>query len=152
VLGSFGNSLNNGGIDAFQSRLPQVAPKQSKKQEQQLKQSIEREWSELPYAMMRFSAARRAWDSNRVYWRDSNVHLGEIDLHLHKTRPRHDAPGYMATYSHEEIHRDFLIHPSLEDGQLSWSAPGISEVQLTTNQLAEKLLGKLVTFYATGLQ
>ena len=151
MLGSFGNSLNSSGIDAFRSRPPQVAPKQSKKQEQP-SQLVEREWLELPYAMMRITGARRAWDSNRVYWRDRNVHLGEIDLHLHKTRTRHEAPGFIATYSHEERHRDFLLHPSVEDGQLRWSAPEISDVQLTTDQLAEKLLGKLVTFYATGLQ
>lgn len=150
MLGSFGNTLDNIGIDALRGHPhSEIAPKQAKKQEH-LNQLIDREWSELPYAMMRFTAARRPWDTNRVYWRDRNVQLGENDLHLHRTRAGHNV-GYTATYSHEELRRDFSLHPSLDGDQLRWSAPGISEVHLTTDQLAEKLLSKLVTFYTSGL-
>jgi hypothetical protein len=112
---------------------------------------LERDWSELPYAMMRITAARRPWDGRRVYWRDRTVQLGDIDLNLVDTRTRDDLPSYTATYALDDLRREFTLHPSLEDNQLRWSAPGISEVNLTTDQLAEKLLSKLVTFYATGL-
>lgn len=150
MLGSFGDALDNTGTDPFRGR-PHVeaAPKHTKKPEH-LDQLIEREWSELPYTMMRLTAARRPWDANRIYWRDRNVQLGEIDLHLHKARA-HKVVGYAATYSREELHRDFSLHPSLDGDQLHWSAPGISDVSLTTDQLAEKLLSKLVTLYTSGL-
>lgn len=152
MLGSFGNTLGNSGMDAFRAHPhPQVVPKKVKKPQQQLNQLVEREWSELPYAMMRITAARRSWEANRVYWRDRNVELGEIGLHLHKARAKGDVAGYTATYSHEELRRDFLMQPSIADSQLYWSAPGISDVQLTTNQLAEKLLNKLMTCYTCGL-
>lgn len=151
MLGSFGNTLDNIGVDPFRGG-PHLgaAPKRAKKPEHQLSQLIEQEWSELPYAMMRLTASRRPWDANRIYWRDRNVQLGEIDLHLHKTRTQ-KVVGYAATYSREELRRDFSLQPSVNGDQLHWSAPGISEVCLTTNQLAEKLLSKLVTFYTGGL-
>jgi hypothetical protein len=57
----------------------------------------------------------------------------------------------MATYRQDELRRDFPLQPALENDQLRWSAPGISDVQLTTEQLAEKLLSRLVTFYSGGL-
>jgi hypothetical protein len=139
-------------MDAFRARPnPEVAPKSAKKQAHTENQLLEREWSDLPYAMMRLTAARRAWDANRVYWRDRNVQLGEIDLHLNKTRAKGDVGGYTATYSHEDFQRNFFLHPSVNGGRLYWSASEISEVQLTTDQLAEKLLSRLVTFYTGGL-
>lgn len=152
MLGSYSNSLGNNGLAVFSGRTRLApAPKMAKKQELQLNQLIQREWFELPYAMMRLTAARRPWDANRVYWRDRIVQLGEINLHLHKTRAKVDASGYTATYSREDLRRDFSLNPKIENGQLYWSALGISEVRLTTDQLAEKLLSKLVTLYTTGL-
>jgi hypothetical protein len=112
---------------------------------------LEREWSELPYAMMRITAARRPWDGNRVYWRDRTVQLGEIDLNLTKSRARDDASRYTAAYAREELRRSFILQPLFEGDQLLWSAPGISDATLTTDQLAEKLLSKLVIFYTAGL-
>ena len=153
MLGSYGNPINNPGIEILAGR-PNVPapPKKTKKQEQFLNQLIDREWSELPYAMMRLTAARRPWDENRVYWRDCNVQLGDLDLNLVKAVGEDDAPCYTASYTQDELRCDFTLHPSLETDQLRWSAPGITNgLKLTTTQLAEKLLAKLVTFYATGL-
>lgn len=153
MLGSYGNSLGNNGNGQLHGRLPlKAAAKDVKKREQPLNQLVESEWSELPYAMMRITAARRPWDGNRVYWRDRNVQLGDVDLNLVKNPAEDAAPAYTAVYGTDELRREFTLHPSLEDGQLGWTAPGIcNEVQLTTDQLAEKLLSKLVTLYTTGL-
>lgn len=149
MLGSFGNSLGSGGVESLYRSRPEAAPKKAKKPN--LGQLIESEWSELPYAMMRITAARRPWDNNRVYWRDRNVQLGEIDLNLIRIQSENDAARYTAVYTRDELRRDFPLRPSLQDNQLRWAAPGISDVKLTTDQLAEKLLGKLVTFYTGGL-
>ena len=152
MLGSFTDSPGSNGIEPLRGRLrSRPTAKETKKQEQNFAQLIEREWSELPYAMMRISAARRPWDGKRVYWRDRIVQLGDVDLHLKKSRAADSASPYTAAYTQAELRCDFTLHPSLEEEQLRWSAPGITEVQLTTEQLAEKLLGKLVTFYASGL-
>lgn len=149
MLGSPNSSLGNNGFEA--GRHPRATARDSKKPQEQLDQLLDREWSELPYTMMRITAARRPWDNNRVYWRDRNVQLGEIDLHLAKGRAQEDASRYTAVYRHEELRRDFPLQPSFEDNQLRWTAPGITDAKLTTNQLAERLLGKLVTFYTGGL-
>ena len=150
MLGSFGNTVGNRGVESFYSlQHPEAAPKKVKKQS--LNQLIENEWSELPYAMMRITAARRPWDGKRLYWRDRNVQLGDIDLNLIRSRTQDDVSTYTASYTQEELRRSFALHPSLEDDELRWSAPGICDASLTTVQLAEKLLIKLVTFYTTGL-
>jgi hypothetical protein len=140
-------------MDAFRARPHRgAAPDKSKKQDQQLNQLLDREWSELPYAMMRLTAARRPWDNKRLYWRDSIVQLGEVDLNLTECRPEHDAATYVATYELRGRRRDFALLPSLEGDQLRWSASGIFDAAtLTTDQLAEKLLARLVTFYTTGI-
>ncbi len=151
MLGSFGNSFGNNGNAPLQGRPNFKAATKDIKKQQTPAQLIEREWSELPYAMMRLTAARRPWDANRIYWRDRTVQLGEIDLNLAKIRAEDDASPYLATYTQNEVRRDFALQPSPEDDQLRWTAPGISDVDLTTDQLAEKLLGKLVTFYTSGL-
>jgi len=158
VLGSFDNSLGNTRSEATRSEAFNASPRsraaarETKRQQQRLRQLLVREWSELPYAMMRLTAARRPWDSNRFYWRDQNVQLREIDLSLTKSRAQDDAPTYTATYAREDRRHDFALHPSLEDDRLRWSAPGICDTpNLTTDQLAEKLLAKLVAFYTTGL-
>lgn len=151
MLGSFNHLGGSNGFEA--GRHARVAARQTKKkQEPQLNQLLDREWSELPYAMMRITAARRPWDGNRVYWRDRNVQLGEVDLHLSRSRVHDNGTSrYSAIYAREDLRRDFALQPLLEDDQLRWAAPGISDVQLTTDQLAEKLLSKLVTFYTSGL-
>jgi hypothetical protein len=152
VLGSFANSPSINGVEPVRGRLnTKVAAKPAKKQDLSLNQLLEREWSELPYAMMRISAARRPWDVNRVYWRDNTVQLGDIDLDLVKVPGNNGPTGYVASYTQGGNRRDFVLHSSLENDELRWSAPGISEVQLTTVQLAEKLLSHLVTFYNDGL-
>jgi hypothetical protein len=151
VLGSFVNSPVSNGHGPLGGPLRSKA-KETKKPDQTLNNLLERDWSELPYAMMRITAARRPWDGNRVYWRDRTVQLGEIDLNLVKNPAQGDTPRYTALYTHDELRRSFALHPSLEDGQLRWSAPGVYDAaQLTTDQLAEKLLARLVTFYTTGL-
>ena len=156
MLGTFANPSGSNGIEPIPAQLrSKAAAKETnltrKKQDQILHNLLERDWPELPYAMMRLTAARRPWDANRVYWRDRTVQLGDIDLDLAKTSEEGAAPTYTAVYANDELRREFTLHPSLEDEQLRWSAPGIAEVQLTTDQLAEKLLSKLVTFYASGL-
>ena len=149
MLGSFGSSVGSGGVESFYSGLRSEAPRKKAKG-QDPNHLIENDWDELPYAMMRITGARRPWDNNRVYWRDRTVQLGDIDLHL--SRNRGDAASrYTVAYTRDELRRDFILHPALEDDELRWSAPGISDVSLTTNQLAEKLLSKLVTFYTTSL-
>ena len=153
MLGPIGNPLGNNGIRHLNGYPSlKAAGRVAKKQEQQPNQLLEHNWSELPYAMMRITAARRPWDGNRVYWRDRTVQLGEIDLSLVKNHAQGDTPRYTALYAHDELRRSFALYPSLEDGQLRWSAAGVCDAaQLTTDQLAEKLLARLVTFYTTGL-
>ena len=150
MLGSFDNSFRNNGFAVPPGRLPSRAATATPKHER-LTQVLDHEWSELPYAMMRLTAGRRPWDTNRVYWRDRTVQLGEIDLVLVKTRAQDQRPGYKAVYSLDELRREFTLSPSLNAKQLRWHAPGISDVKLSTDQLAEKLLSKLVTFYSVGL-
>lgn len=149
MLGSFGSSVGNGGVDSFYDR-PRLETARKKARKQDLNLLVTSEWDELPYAMMRITAARRPWDGNRLYWRDRTVQLGDIDLNLSR-HPAHDVASYSAVYAQEDLRRDFTLRPSIEDDELRWSAPGISDATLTTSQLAEKLLGKLVTFYTTGL-
>ena len=156
VLGSFGNprgsNEGNTGFGHLNGRpSPKAAAEDAKKRELRPDQLIDHEWSELPYTMMRVTAARRPWDGNRVYWRDRTVQLGEIDLNLAKLPPHADRLGYTAIYSLDDLRREFTLHPEFEDDQLRWSAPGISAATLTTDELAERLLGKLVTLYTTGL-
>ena len=69
MLGSIGNSVGNDGNAADQGR-PRFkgAAQDAKKLQQQFDQLLEHDWSELPYAMMRITAARRPWDGKRVYW------------------------------------------------------------------------------------
>ena len=135
MLGSFGNSLGNGRVGGVESLYgsprPEAARKKAKSQD--LNHLLERDWDEMPYTMMRITAARRPWDNNRVYWRDRTVQLGGIDLNLSGTCDD-KAPCYIATYTHEQLRRDFTLHPSLEDDQLLWSAPGISDTTLTTDR------------------
>ena len=150
MLGSFHNSQPRPALDYLNPPpASKAAAKQPNKLDRVLNELIRREWAELPYAMMRLTASRMSWDHNRLYWRNETVHLGEINLTLAKKR----APGYLAIYSLEDQRRDFALSPSFEDDQLRWSAPGIcGDAQLTTQQLAEKLLSKLITSYTQGLQ
>jgi len=153
VLGSFDNLPHNPAIE-FPNGLPlsQVARKNPTKQIQSLDDLAKQDWAELPYAMMRLTANRMRWDDKHLYWRDRTVQLGELDLTLKKHRSDHQAPVYAAVYRLEESRRDFAVYPSIEDGQLYWSTPGLCETaKLTTPQLAENLLGKLVIFYTQGL-
>ena len=150
MLGSLNNSQPNSALDYL--RVPPASKAAAKpiiKNERALNELIRREWAELPYAMMRLTANRMSWDHNHLYWRDETVHLGEIQLTLAKKR----APGYVAIYAREDQRRAFALSPSFEDNQLRWSAPAICDnVKVTTQQLAEKLLSKLITFYSQGLQ
>lgn len=157
MLGSFDNStldnsLNTPGLDAL-SRRPRTRSlaKEARKQPLTPAQLLDHEWSELPYAMMRIGAARRRWDGKHVYWRDRTVQLGDIDLNLTRHAPHNGEPNYAATYTLDDLRRHFTLHPSLEVDGPRWSAPEFADTMLTTPQLAEKLLGKLVTFYAQGL-
>jgi hypothetical protein len=110
------------------------------------------EWSELPYAMMRLTEAKRPWDGNHLYWRDRNVQLGEVYLNLAAIEQEAAAPTYLATFVADDLRRDFALLPALDCGELRWTAPDISgPAKLTTPQLAERLLSKLVTFYTSGL-
>lgn len=148
MLGSLQNSRPDPALDYLNAPpASRAAAKQPNKLDRAL--LIRREWAELPYAMMRLTATRMSWDHRHLYWRDETVHLGEIKLTLAKKR----APGYVAIYSLEDQRRDFALSPSFEDDQLRWSAPGVSDhAQLTTQQLAEKLLSKLISFYTQGPQ
>jgi len=152
VLGSFNNSLTRAGIETLPSRpYSRAAAKGAKKQAQAPDQLIDLEWSELPYTMMRLTAARRPWDNKRIYWRDRTVQLGDIELKLIRHAGRNQESGYKAVYSLDDLHRDFTLQPVLEGDGLRWSAPGISDLPLTADQLAETLLSKLVTFYTVGI-
>lgn len=150
MLGSFHNSQPNPALDYLNvPPASKTGAKLKNKFDRALNELIRREWAELPYAMMRLTASRMSWDHNRLYWRNETVHLGEIQLSLAKKR----SPGYLAIYSLEDQSRGFALSPSFEDDQLRWSAPGLcDDAQLTTQQLAEKLLSKLITFYTQGLQ
>jgi len=153
VLGSFDNLPHNHAIESL-NRLPlsQVARNKPTKQNQNLSDLARQDWAELPYAMMRLTANSMRWDDKHLYWRDRIVQLGEIDLTLKRHRSDHQAPHFAAVYRLEESRRDFELYPSIEDGQLRWTTPGLCDTaKLTTPQLAEKLLGKLVNFYTQGL-
>ena len=57
-------------------------------------------------------------------------------------------------HSRENFHRDLLVplNPSLEGQELRWSASSIwDKANLTSEELAEVLLARLVTFNASGL-
>ena len=67
MLGSFANPPGSNGIEPIPGQLrSKAAAKETnlnrKKQDQILHNLLDREWSELPYAMMRITAARRPWD------------------------------------------------------------------------------------------
>lgn len=147
MQGSLHNSQPNPALD-YLNAPPVPSASKKTKFDRALNELIRREWAELPYAMMRLTASRLSWDHNHLYWRDETVHLGELKLTLAKKR----ASGYVAVYSLEDQRRNFALSPLFEDNQLRWSAPAICEAQLTTPQLAEKLLSKLITFYTQGLQ
>lgn len=151
MLGYSNDSLSHASIDSFAGRPSSKPTFRNAKKRETLNDVIEREWSELPYAMMRFGAARRPWDANRVYWRDRNVQLGDVDLNLITFAAQDDKPSYIAAFEQDGLRHDYTLKPSRKDGQLCWAAPGLADEKLTTEQLAQKLLGKLVTFYATGL-
>ena len=157
MLGSFDNSsfetsLKSSPLEVFDRRSRSKAlATQTNRQVETPAQLLEHEWSELPYAMMRITAARRPWDNKRVYWRDRTVQLGDIDLNLTRARNQSNTHRYAATYKLDELRRDFALQPSLEDDVLRWSAPDLCDARLTTAQLAEKLLTRLVTFYTLGL-
>lgn len=113
---------------------------------------IRNEWRQLPYVMMTLTASRMPWDASHLYWRDRKVQLGNMELALARVRGVQELRGYAAIYKFEDRRRDFLLHPSIEGNQLRWSAPGICDtVTLTTPQLGEKLLARLITFYTHGL-
>jgi hypothetical protein len=150
VFGSLDDSLRHS-RDAFHEQ-PNSATTQTANIRQSQEELISREWNDLPYAMMSLTAAGRSWDGNRLYWRDQNVQLGEVDLNLIKTHPEDDSISYKASYGTEEFRRDFPLQPSMKHDQLLWSAPGICDTaKLSSAQLAEKLLSKLVTFYTCGM-
>ena len=133
MLGSFDNSLGSTRSEADPVRSATAAstqeplPGKQRGSNSACDQLLVREWSELPYAMMRLTAARRPWDGNRFYWRDRNVQLGDDRSAVWQRVRATDTtrPPYTATYAREDLRRDFALHPSLEDDQLRWSAPGI---------------------------
>lgn len=121
--------------------------------QQQLNQLLESEWMGLPYAMMQFTAAGVPAASERFYWRDHKVHLGEMKLQLTRIPEGNNDAGYTATYSVEEVSRVFQLCPTLEGNALRWSILGICGARnLTSAQLGRKLLDKLVTFYRSGIR
>jgi hypothetical protein len=153
VLGSFGNSLPNSAIASLNRRPFSESATPDAKKPRSPREQVRQEWAQLPFVMMRLTASRMSWDQKRLYWRDRDVQLGDIELTLARGRAEDRAPTHAATYRHGDLRREFAIHPSLEDNGVRWTAPGISDTaNLSTEQLAEKLLGKLVTFYTHGLQ
>lgn len=151
MFGSLDDSLSHSRIEPFHGQQNSAA-KQTTKLRQNLEELVSREWNDLPYTMMSLTAAGRSWDGNRVYWRDQNVQLGEVDLNLIKIHAEDDTITYKASYGIEEFRRDFPLHASLAKNELRWSAPGICDTaKLSSAQLAEKLLSKLVTFYTGGM-
>lgn len=152
MLGSLDDSLSHSREPFHGQRHSATGAEQTAKVRQGLKELVCREWNDLPYAMMSLTAASRSWDGNRLYWRDQSVQLGEVDLNLIKTHGEDDSITYRASYGTEEFRRDFPLSPSIKRDELLWSAPGICDTaKLSTAQLAEKLLSKLVTFYTVGM-
>ena len=164
-MGFFDNSLGDTQIGP--SGLPHPSAKRSIPSEHALQALAAREWNELPYTMMRLTPARRRSDEKPLFWQDRTLQLGDIDLDLRKTAPNDSSPTYVATFrinkprravtphpspKAPQTHREFTLYPSLQDDQLRWTSPGISDsLMLTSEQLAEKLLSKLVSFYTRGL-
>lgn len=111
-----------------------------------------RDWTELPYAMMLLTERFPSADGTRPYWRDQSVSLGDFELSMTRNLAEDDVPTYTATYAKDGLHRDFTLVPFYNGQQLWWSASDICKgAKLTTQQLAEKLLAKLVTFHARSL-
>ena len=103
---------------------------------------------------MRITAAAGSKEKKRFYWRDHCVQRGDVELNAVRNPSEDGFSTYTAIYSAEDhsrkdFHRDLLVplYPSLEGQHLRWSAPSICErSNLTSNELAEVLLAKLVTF------
>jgi hypothetical protein len=117
-----------------------------------LRKAAQRAWADLPYTMMGLTEACRAALGPRPYWRDQKVQLGEIELSLLSIVAVDGASTYRATYTRDGCRRTYTLRPSFEGNELCWSAPDLSNgVRLTTQQLAAKLLRKLVRFYVRSL-
>ena len=167
MLGYFDNSRNNGIGPIHTQPYATLPAKPAVSRARQLSAAAAREWNELPYAMMRLTPARRRFDDKPLFWQDQTLQLGDIDLDFTRIWLNDRSASYIATFRINETrravtqhpspkagqtHREFALHPSLEGDQLRWASSGVSEsLKLNTNQLAEKLLGKLVTFYTRGL-
>jgi hypothetical protein len=156
MQGSVDSSLRSPEVETLPHPLPKAAGKRAKSYQQYLNDLAEREWAELPFAMMRLTAASRPWDGKRLYWRDLDLFLDEVGLNLCQIPSADASPKYSATYHCSKAHcakakHGFTFSPSLDRDQLHWTAVGASDApRLTTAQLAEKLLSKLITFYTTG--
>ena len=124
----------------------------------------DREWNELPYAMMQITATSDVGAKTHLFWQDQTLELGDIDLNLARSSINEDDPTYTVTYSvnelrraligrpspePSELHRTFTVHPSFQNGEIRWTAPGLSKPSnLSTRQLAEKLVNELLTRYS----
>lgn len=154
ALQSFGDVLEGRVEETYwcpEEETPRVAT------QRRLDRLVGQEWPELPYAMMRMAVARKTQCGQRFYWRDLSVQYGDIELSLIGSPSKDATSTYTAIYSREDhseesFRHGFLVplHPSLEEDQLGWSAPNICDTaNLTSEELAEVLLAKLVTFNAS---
>jgi hypothetical protein len=155
MQGSVDSSLRSPEIGTLPHSLSKAPGKRPKSYQQYLNDLAEREWAELPFAMMRLTAARRPWDGKRLYWRDLDLFLDEVGLNLCQIHTAGESPKYSATYHCTKAKHGFTFSPSLDRDQLRWTAAGAPGAApdaplLTSAQLAEKLLSKLITFYTTS--
>jgi len=167
VLGYFDSSRHQGIGPIHPQPYTAVPAKPAASRARHLNAAAAREWNELPYAMMRLTPARRRWDDKPLFWQDQTLQLGDIDLDLTRIWLNDRSASYIATFrinetrravtSHpspkaNQTHREFALHPSLEDDQLRWTSSDVCDsLKLNIDQLAEKLLSKLMTFYNRGL-
>jgi len=168
-LGSFEHLQSNSKSESGNRNQDSLSPeKQASTMDQESIKLADRAWKELPYAMMRITAANKGCAGTHLYWQDQTLELGDIDLNLASSPINEHARAYAVTYSvneprrtltrhaspkPRELRRTFIVHPSLEGGEIRWTAPGLSAVSnLNTHQLAEKLVSELVTFYSQGLR
>jgi hypothetical protein len=103
-------------------------------------------WDELPYEMMRLTA-RESARHHHFYWRDQVLYLNDAQLSFATFQKRGQGPSYSAFFRSGPLKEDLASSPTLEGTELRWITPGLSDSQpVTSQQLAAKLLNKLVNF------
>jgi hypothetical protein len=128
-------------------RASNSGPEQPRTSDQVLNSLAEHAWDDLPYQIMRLTARESTTPRQRFYWRDRVLYLNEAQLSFVTSQKPGQPPSYRVSFRSGQLKEDLAISPTLEGTELRWIAPALSDSQhLTSQQLAAKLLSKLITF------